>query len=118
MISHFFKKISYRPLKMVRYINFSNRAELEQYIAEKLEKSLKYLEEIQKPDSTEEGQEELIQSIARTNYLTKYILTNFLKSIHDSNHQIREDPNFKVFLLLTKNRKFMKWKINISKKLL
>ena len=72
------------------------KQELENLLATKLEIGLKYLEEIQKVDDSEEGKKDLIKSITRTNYLMKYSLCNALNALAENNEELKSDPNFQV----------------------
>eukprot|EP00826_Nyctotherus_ovalis_P060715 TRINITY_DN854_c0_g1_i27.p1 TRINITY_DN854_c0_g1~~TRINITY_DN854_c0_g1_i27.p1 ORF type:complete len:182 (+),score=30.32 TRINITY_DN854_c0_g1_i27:69-614(+) len=83
-------------LVQVRQCSFKSREELEAYLSVKVEEGLKYLESMQTRDNSKEAQEDLVKSIARTNYLSKYFLCNMLKTLAQENSSLRKDQNFLV----------------------
>jgi len=83
-------------LVQVRQHCVKSREELEMYFAMKLEEGLKYLEKMQSKDNSKEAQDDLVRSIARTNYLSKYFLYNILQAIAQKNPSFKDDVNFKV----------------------
>lgn len=92
-------------LKLVRYSTrlyqsrqycVKSREELEAYLSEKIEQGLNYLEKRQEESNSEDAQEDLLQSIARTNYLSKYFIYNTLDTLAKRNSSFKNDENFKV----------------------
>lgn len=79
-----------------RCVALPNKEQIEAMMAERLEYLLHYLEDAQKPDSTEEGKEDLVRSLTRSNYLSKYTLYHILESVSKTNPTLKADPEFQA----------------------
>ena len=76
--------------------SFTNKEDLEAFLSEKLEAGLRYLENLQRIENTEEGKEEIVKSIMRTNYLTKYALYHAMEEMSENSTELKVDPEFQV----------------------